>query len=296
MSFRLVQELAGDGVPVTVACRVLAVSTSGFYEWRDRPASVRARSDAELTATIRDLHAASRGTYGVRRVHAELALGRQMSVGHCRVERLMRAAGLAGVHHRRWRHGPGGRLPAVFEDKVARRFTADVPDKLWVTDITQHRTGEGWVYCAAVLDVFSRRVVGWSIADHLRSELVVDALQMAIWRRQPAPGAIVHADRGSQGGFNRSSQHLVIMEVFDGSSAAGSGPGGASEAEVARASEVPARDRVGVLGPDRRWAVAGGGRQGCRCVAARRLSVVPRRWRDASVRSEAAHGPVSVVS
>ncbi|TPW73844.1 IS3 family transposase, partial [Schumannella sp. 10F1B-5-1] len=116
-------------------------------------------ADQALTVTLRQIHETSRGTYGVRRVHAELRLGRHLAVGHGRAERLMRLAGLQGVHHRRWRRGPAGRLPAVFEDHVQRRFTTDGPDRLWVTDITQHRTGEGWVYCAAVIDVFSRRCV-----------------------------------------------------------------------------------------------------------------------------------------
>ena len=118
-------------------------------------------------------------------MHAELVLGMRVRIGRGRVERLMKIAGLQGVHHRRWRRGGGGRLPAVFEDHVKREFVADVPDKLWVMDITQHRTSEGWVYCAAVIDVFSRRCVGWSIADHLRTELVIDAIDMARWRRKP---------------------------------------------------------------------------------------------------------------
>lgn len=178
-------------------CRVLKVSTSGYYEWRSRRPSRRDVDDAHLIDTIRDLHQLARGTYGVRRVHAELVLGRRLRVGHGRVERLMRLAGLQGVHHRRWRRGGVGRLPAVFEDRVKRVFVADAPDKLWVTDITQHRTGEGWLYCAAVVDVFSRRCVGWSIADHLRTELVVDAIDMARWRRKPV-GTVVHSDRGAQ--------------------------------------------------------------------------------------------------
>jgi len=195
--FRLVHELSRDGFPVTVACRVLKVSTSGFYEWRSRGPSARDVDDACLIYAIRDVHQRARGTYGVRRVHAELRLGRQVRIGHGRVERLMRIAGLQGVHHRRWRHGGTGRLPAVFEDHVKRQFAADAPDRLWVMDITQHRTGEGWVYLAAVIDVFSRRCVGWSIADHLRTELVVDAIDMARWRRKPS-GTIVHSDRGAQ--------------------------------------------------------------------------------------------------
>ena len=119
----------------------------------------------------------------------------------------MAAAGLVGVSHQRKRAGTGP-LPATHEDLVQRRFTADGPDRLWCTDITEHPTGQGKVYCAAVIDVWSRRIVGWSIADHIRAELVVDALEMAQWQRQPAPGTVVHSDRGSQGGFNRSSQHL----------------------------------------------------------------------------------------
>jgi putative transposase len=175
---------------------MLKVSRSGYYEWRSRAPSARDLDDAYLLDTIIDVHTAARGTYGARRVHAELRLGRRLPVGRRRVERLMRAHRLAGVHRRRWRHGR--RAEAIWPDHVQRRFVADAPDRLWVSDITQHRTGEGWVYAAVVLDVFSRRVVGWSIADHLRTELVVDALDMARWRRKPAAGTIVHSDRGTQ--------------------------------------------------------------------------------------------------
>lgn len=178
-----------------MTCRVLKVSRSGFYDWRSRRPSARDIDDAHLLDTIIDVHAAARGTYGVRRVHAELRLGRHLAVGRRRVGRLMRLHRLAGVHRRRWRHGR--RAEAVWPDRVQRRFTADAPDRLWVSDITQHRTGEGWVYAAVVLDVYSRRVVGWSIADHLRTELVVDALDMARWRRKPL-GTTVHSDRGTQ--------------------------------------------------------------------------------------------------
>ena len=139
----------------------------------------------------------SRCSYGEPRVHAELRLGLGVACGRKRVARLMRDAGLVGVCHRRKRRGQRP-LPAPHEDLVRRRFTADGPDRLWCTDITEHPTDTGKVYCAAVLDVFTRKIVGWSIADHMRSELVVDALQMAIWTRHPAPGAIVHADREAQ--------------------------------------------------------------------------------------------------
>jgi len=196
--FPVVQELAADGVPVAVTCRVLNVSTSGFYEWQRRKASRRDLEQAYLMLAIHDVHAASYGTYGHRRVHAELTMGRRLEVSHGRVERLMRSTGLQGVHRRRLR-GCTRRDQAATPsaDLVGRNFTPDAPDRLYVADVTQHRTGEGWLYFAVVIDCFSRRVVGWSIADHIRSELVVDALQMAIWNRSPAVGVIHHSDHGS---------------------------------------------------------------------------------------------------
>ncbi len=197
MSFRLVHELAAGGVLAAVACRVLRVSTSGYYEWRERPPSLRAVADAALIVQIREIHVCSRGTYGVPRVHAELRLGCGVRCGRKRVARLMRAARLHGIYRRR-----GTRVrpaPAAHDDLVRRRFVADAPDRLWLTDITEHPTREGKVYLAAVLDVYGRRVVGWAIADHLRSELAVDALEMARWRRRPTPGqTVLHSDRGTQ--------------------------------------------------------------------------------------------------
>ena len=199
MIYRLVRELADDAdldVDVAVACRVLEVSRSGYYDWRDRPASPRAVADADLVETITAVHEGSRGTYGSPRVHAELVLGLDQRCGRKRVARLMRANGLVGVGgKRKKRRRPD---PAVHDDLVQRRFVADAPDRLWCTDVTEHPTGDGKVYCCAVLDVYSRTVVGWSIADHMRSDLVVDALEMARWRRRPEPGVIVHSDRGSQ--------------------------------------------------------------------------------------------------
>jgi transposase InsO family protein len=180
-----------------VACRVLKVSRSGYYEWRERPLSTRDLADAYLANTVVDIHAMSRRSYGAPRVHAELRLGMGIRLGRKRVARLLRITGRAGIGgntHRKRRTRPA---PAPHEDLVQRRFVADTPNRLWCTDVTEHPTGTGKVYCCAVLDVFSRTVVGWSIADHIRAELVVDALQMATWRRQPQPGAVVHSDRGS---------------------------------------------------------------------------------------------------
>jgi putative transposase len=179
-----------------VACRVLKVSRSGYYEWRDRPPSRRDVEDAYLANTIIDVHAMSRCSYGAPRVHAELRLGMGVRVSRKRVARLLRLVHRRGIAHRhKRRHRPE---PAVHQDLVQRKFVATAPDRLWCTDITEHPTTGGKVYCCAVLDVFTRQVVGWSIADHVRAELVVDALQMATWRRRPAAGTIVHSDRGSQ--------------------------------------------------------------------------------------------------
>ncbi len=192
----LVLELAADGIPVAVTCRVLNVARSTFYEAKTRPPSAREVADRQLTAMITDVHQMSRGSYGAPRVHAELRLGLGLPVGRKRVARLMRTAGICGIGGtRKTRHHRPA--PAVHDDLVQRRFVADGPDRLWCTDITEHPTAEGKVYCCAVLDVFSRQVVGWSIADHMRTELVVDALQMATWRRHPSAGTVVHSDRGS---------------------------------------------------------------------------------------------------
>jgi transposase InsO family protein len=196
MIYRLVRELADDAISVAVACRVLEISRSSYYEWLARPASLRDLADAHLIEEIRVIHTASRQTYGAPRVHDELRLGRGRRLGRKRVARLMRLVGLSGICARRKRRGQPA--PAVHDDLVARRFTADAPDRLWFTDITEHPTGEGKLYCCCVLDCYSRRIVGWAIADHVRSELVVDALQMARWNRATATGTIVHSDRGSQ--------------------------------------------------------------------------------------------------
>jgi putative transposase len=186
-------------MPVAVACRVMKVSTSGFYEWAGRGLSARATVDLELVERIRVIHRQSRGTYGARRVHAELRLGEGRRHGRKRIERLMAAHGIVGVTRRRLR-GCTRRNPNAVpsDDLVGRRFDPDGPDRLWVSDITEHPTGEGKVYAAVVIDAWSRRVIGLAIADHLRAELVVDALQQAIWRRRPAPGTVVHADHGTQ--------------------------------------------------------------------------------------------------
>ena len=184
---------------ISIMCRVLGVSRSGFHAWQGRKPSARALEDQRLTARIAEIHQRFRGVYGSPRIHAELVLADGERLGRKRVERLMRAAGISGLVRRR-RGRTTIRVPGVrvCEDLVDRAFAADGPDRLWVADITYLRTWEGWLYLAAVQDVFSRRIVGWSMADHMRTELVLDALAMALDHRRPEPGLIHHSDQGSQ--------------------------------------------------------------------------------------------------
>ncbi len=183
--------------PVATLCRMLEVSASGYYAWRSRAPSERARADAVLAAKIRAIRVHSRATYGVPRVHAELR-AEGTRVGRKRVARLMRRAGLEGASRRKraWttRRARDAR-PAP--DLVARDFSAEGPDRLWVADITYIPTWAGFLYLAVVVDAWSRRIVGWAMASHLRTELVLDALNMALWQRRPQK-VIHHSDQGCQ--------------------------------------------------------------------------------------------------
>jgi len=182
---------------VATMCRVLGVSPSGFYGWRWRPPAARAQADAGLSEKIRAIHERSRGTYGVPRVHAELA-AEEIHVGRKRVARLMRAVGLEGVSRRRSVHTTvRDRDARPAPDLVDRDFVAPGPNQLWVADITYIPTWAGFVYLAVVLDVWSRRVVGWALATHLRTELVLGALDMALGQRRPQ-AVIHHSDQGTQ--------------------------------------------------------------------------------------------------
>ena len=183
--------------PVQTLCRVLGVSPSGYYAWRSRAAAARSVSDAVLTERIREIHEYSRGTYGAPRIHAELKK-QGWRVGRKRVARLMLAAGIFGVSRRKWictTQRRKGARPAP--DLVERNFTADGPDQLYVADITYVPTWAGFLFLAVVLDVCTRRVVGWAMANHLRTQLVLDALNMALWQRRP-DNVIHHSDQGSQ--------------------------------------------------------------------------------------------------
>jgi putative transposase len=182
--------------PTATMCRLLGVSSSGYYAWRKRTASRRAQTDAVLLSQIRAAHSASYGTYGAPRIHAELKEN-GVRVGRKRVARLMAAAGLAGVSRRKFVtttiRGSGRQAP----DLVDRNFRADKPDLLWVADITYVPTATGFLYLAVVLDACSRRIVGWAMSTRLVTRLVLDALDMALATRRPN-GVIHHSDQGSQ--------------------------------------------------------------------------------------------------
>jgi putative transposase len=184
--------------PVRVMCRLLKVSKSGFYAWLDRPLSARARADITLSAKIHEVHRRSKGTYGSPRIQAELADDHGVRIGRKRVARLMRAAGLAGVMRNRFvRTTVRDREAAFAPDLVDRNFQASVPDQLWVADITYVPTWAGFLYLAVVIDAFSRKVVGWAMETHLRTELVLAALDMAYAQRRPR-SVVFHSDRGTQ--------------------------------------------------------------------------------------------------
>ena len=207
-----------DRFGVEPICTVLKdagvqIAPSTYYAARKRPASARAVRDAELIADIRTAHRANLGVYGARKIHAELNRA-GVKVARCTVERLMRADGLRGIGREKTRKttiavGAQTERP---EDLVQREFVASGPNQLWVADLTYVRTHASWTYVAFVLDVFSRMIMGWQVSTSLRTDLALDALDMGLWARrragQDVTGLVHHSDRGVQGGFNWSSQHL----------------------------------------------------------------------------------------
>jgi putative transposase len=197
-------------LPVSLQCELLGVSESGYWAWCKRAPSDRALYDAWLIERIRAVHAASKGRYGSPRVHAMLRR-EGIRVGEKRVARLMRAVGLQGAFRRRRK---GCTVPVegveLFRDLVGREFCPDAANRVWCADIKQIKSGEGWLYLAAVQDLYSRRIVGWAMEPHMRQELVVAALEMAVRRRRPAKGTIHHSDHGGQPEFNRSLQHGCV--------------------------------------------------------------------------------------
>jgi putative transposase len=215
MCFRLIDAKRAQH-PVSLLCEVLGVARAGYYAWKDRPACARRRRDDEVLGEIRAIHEQSAATYGWPRVHAELR-HRGVRVSRKRVARLMREAGLSGmVRRRKGRTTVSVPGIATAPDLVRRDFAPTAPDRLWVADLTEIATWEGKLYLAVVVDCFSRRCVGWAMAEHMRAELVVEALEMAIWQRRPDVGLVHHSDRGGQPGLNWSSQHVDVWLKLPG--------------------------------------------------------------------------------
>lgn len=210
MMYPLVQELADDGFDVAVTCRVLGFTKQGFYAWKKRGVSNRDWENANLVQLIRQIHVED-PELGAERVWEELTLDRGVQVGLNRVERLMRENEIRSVIVRK--SGSGKRAgPPVHDDLVKREFTASAPNQLWLTDITEHSTGEGKVYLAAVLDVFSKKIVGYATSDRMTAPLPARALSRAVRDRCPV-GTIVHSDRGSQFRSNLFTGLLSVHEL-----------------------------------------------------------------------------------
>jgi len=185
--------------PVRVMCEVLSMSASGYYAWRARPESGRRTANRDLLADIRRIHDESSGCYGSPRIHAVLRR-RGRCIGRARIERLMRNAGLRGLAAlpRRTRTTDSRHGYPIAPNRLGRNFIASAPNQIWLADLTYIPTGEGWLYLAAILDMHTRKIVGWSMRETLHTEIALEALDMAIERQQPAPGLIHHSDRGIQ--------------------------------------------------------------------------------------------------
>ena len=199
MKFRFIKEHLADAYPLGVACEVLEVSRSGYYAWRDRPASARAKRRQELAEKVKAVHEHNRGVYGSPRVFQALKAGGE-SVCENTVAKVMRERQIRAKSKKKFvpRTTDSGHEQPVAPNVLDRQFEAQVPDRKWAVDITYVPTGEGWLYLAGVIDLCSRKVVGWSMAGHMRTELVSDALSMALARRRPGAGLLHHSDRGVQ--------------------------------------------------------------------------------------------------
>ena len=196
MRYQFIDSQAGQH-PINLLCRVLAVSRAGYYAWRKRPPSQRTIANQKLQQALWTVYDRSRQTYGYRRVHA--AVQSQIPCNHKRVARLLRGAGWQAKRSRRYRVTTQAN-PAhpVAPNRLAQVFVATQPDQIWLSDITYIRTGQGWLYLAAILDLYTRRIVGWAMGKRLQADLTLKALQMALHQRRPKEGLIHHSDRGSQ--------------------------------------------------------------------------------------------------
>jgi hypothetical protein len=268
-------------------CRSLGVSVSAYYERASGRRSARQVEDERLLARINELHAANYYAYGYRRMWKTLQRAGER-VPRCRVQRLMKSNGIQGAKRRGkpWRTTRPNPNAARRPDLVQRDFSAARPNELWVADLSYLRCWEGLVFFAFVLDAYSRMIVGWQLAANMRTDLVLDALKMALGQRGPGADVelIHHSDRGSQGGFNWSSQHLVMEVVRDGCGQASAGDSSDARADVVAGPAVggAAGGSAAFLAGDRGWVLERGrGRRGGR-VASGWQPVVPRRWRDAA--------------
>ena len=297
--YRFVSTMKAEGFPVDAACEAAEVSTSAYYEWLQRAAGPTAAEldEAYLVNHIRDIHTDSDATYGSPRVTGELRR-RGYCVNHKRTERLMAENAIVGVTPRR--RTPRTTMAAEgappLPDLVNQDFAPGEPDRRWAGDITYIGTDEGWLYLASVLDLGSRRLVGWAMDETMPTGLVAEALRRATeLRGGDITGVIFHSDRGSQGGFNRSSQHLMMMEVWSGSSTASRRPSEATEDAIARSPTPASGDPAPVLDRDRHGTDP---RRSCFCsrrFAAGRSTLVPQCWRHGTLRSSAAERPLPVV-
>jgi len=276
-----VKELAADGIAVAVTCRVLTLARQPYYRWLANPVTDAEYAEAHRANALFDAHRDD-PEFGYRYLVEEArdagqAMAERTAWRICSANQWWSAFG----KRKRGKNGKAG--PPVHDDLVGRIFTAPTPNALWLADITEHRTREGKLYLCAIKDVFSNRIVGCSIDSRMKSRLATQALANAVARRGAVAGCVLHSDRGSQGGFNWSSQHLVIREVFDGSSTASGRSGGPAETSVAGSSEVPTPRRDRVLGADRQGPAGRTGRGRCRRGAGGRSALVPQRWRHVTV-------------
>jgi hypothetical protein len=295
MMYPLVRELAADGIPVTVSCRVLGLARQPFYRWLESPFTDGQLDEAYLTNAIFDAHRDD-PEFGYRfladEVRREFPEVSDRTVW--RICRDMRWWSVFGKTKRGKGAKPGA---ASHDDLVKRDFTANAPNQLWLSDLTEHRTREGKLYVCAIKDVFSNRIVGWAIDERMKARLVVAAIEMAAARRGNVAGCILHSDRGSQPRFNWSWQHL------DEGGADGDDEGTpAGGAVVSRSDPVAgsAVDRVasgsgGVLGGDREGREDRRRSNGGGCVIAGRVSVVPPRWWSESLSVSDGVGPLPVL-
>ena len=241
MRFRLIEDDQGVW-PVRVMCDALSVSPSGYYAWRSRPDSPRKIANRDLLADIRRVHAQHQERYGAPRVHAELRAEGQ-TVNRKRVERVMRQHGLRARAPRRYRvctTDSKHSLP-VAANLLDQNFVADQPNQVWLADITYIPTSEGWLYLAVILDLFTRKVVGWAMRDHMRAELTIAALTMAIQRQRPGAGLIHHSDRGSQYAAGDYRDILQAAAIIQSMSPQGKLLGQCANGEFLRHSENRAR-------------------------------------------------------